>query len=200
MQRVSQSVQGRARAWASRMAWFLHRAERVGHLAWCLQGAARHKRLDKPDAPCQDRGTMQVRQVASPPGKESPMQNCLIHGNAGGCSPACEAAFDPAMPPCTIRERGCAQLADLDARTATGFDACLPCSTVRAERALSALYAIANARDLAQRRVRCKRCGSLVFASRLNANATCVDCARELAAWKGGHVISVKDVLGVLSS
>ena len=127
------------------------------------------------------------------------MQNCLIHGNAGGCSPACEAAFDPAMPPCTIRERGCTQLADHDVRATLGFDACLPCSTVRAERALSALYAIANVRDLAQRRKNCKRCGSLVFASRLDANATCGNCATELAAWKGGHVISVEDILGVLS-
>ena len=123
------------------------------------------------------------------------MQNCLIHGDAGGCRPECEAAFASAAPPCTIRERGCRQLADDDVRAATGFDACLPCSTVRAERALSALYAIANARDLAQRRVRCKRCGDLLFISRLDANATCPDCARELAAWKKEHVLTMDDVL-----
>ena len=123
------------------------------------------------------------------------MQNCLIHGNAGGCTPECEAAFDPAMPPCTIRERGCAQLADHDVRATLGFDACLPCSVVRAERALSALYAIANARDLAQRRVRCKRCGDLLFVSRLDASTNCPDCARELAAWKKEHVLTVDDIL-----
>ena len=127
------------------------------------------------------------------------MQHCLIHGNAGGCPAECEAAFDQTVPPCTIRERGCAQLADRDVRAATGFDACLPCSTVRAERALSALYAIANARDLSQRRKHCKRCGSLVFVSRLDANATCLDCVRELATWKERHIISVEDILGALS-
>ena len=123
------------------------------------------------------------------------MRNCLIHGNAGGCRPECEAAFDPATPPCTIRERGCRQLADNDVRIANGFDACLPCATVRAERALSALYAIANARDLAQRRVRCKRCGDLLFVSRLDASANCPDCARELATWKREHVLTMDDVL-----
>ena len=100
--------------------------------------------------------------------------------------------------PCTIREpKGCTGNSDPDASGCTGLHVCLPCSIVRAERALSALYAIRNSRDLSHSQRHCARCAHPYPISHLDAARHCPPCADASRAWERETATDIDKLLGL---